>query len=170
MVLWSRDQHYSFTRTMATKLGRVLTSGMRFSTQMLKLSPTSCFISLKYFIINSFQQINFLTSLKHNRDLFPLSWTWSGRYHICIQMNHNWRFLKINCYINWIDPTFVFLDFALPGFPWFTARSARKTIGYTNLYRVFSISVYFLTKKSFYSVRNLLNPFMHNVAKWPDIL
>ena len=116
MVLWSRDQHYSFTRTMATKLGRVLTSGMRFSTQMLKLSPTSCFISLKYFIINSFQQINFLTSLKHNRDLFPLSWTWSVRYHICIQMNHNWRFLKINCYINWIDPTFVFLDFALPVF------------------------------------------------------
>ena len=116
MVLWSRDQHYSFTRTMATKLGRVLTSVMRFSTQMLKLSPTSCFISLKYFIINSFQQINFLTSLKHNRDLFPLSWTWSGRYHICIQMNHNWRFLKINCYINWIDPTFVFLDFALPVF------------------------------------------------------
>ena len=32
-----------FTRFMATKLGRVLTSGRRFSTQTIKSSPTSCF-------------------------------------------------------------------------------------------------------------------------------
>ena len=32
---------YTFTRLMVTKLIRVLTSGKRFSTQTLKLSPTS---------------------------------------------------------------------------------------------------------------------------------
>ena len=37
----------TFTGFMATKLGRVLTLERRFSTDMLKLSPTSSFISFQ---------------------------------------------------------------------------------------------------------------------------
>ena len=35
---------FTFTRLMATKLGKVLTSRRRFSTQTLKSSPTSCLL------------------------------------------------------------------------------------------------------------------------------
>ena len=35
---------FTFTRLKATKRGRVLTSGRRFSTQTLRSSPTSCLI------------------------------------------------------------------------------------------------------------------------------
>ena len=36
---------YTLARPMATKLGRVLGYGRRFSTQMLKSPPTSCYFS-----------------------------------------------------------------------------------------------------------------------------
>ena len=59
LIRWSYLDHVSvwkiyistLTRLVATKLGRVLTTGRRFSTQMLKLSPTFC---LNLFYIFSF--------------------------------------------------------------------------------------------------------------------
>ena len=44
-VLTYFDFISTFTRLMATKSGRLLTLGRKFSTQTLKSSPTSCFSS-----------------------------------------------------------------------------------------------------------------------------
>ena len=38
----------TFTRLMATKLGKALTLGRRFSTQTPKSSPTSCFFFISF--------------------------------------------------------------------------------------------------------------------------
>ena len=61
MIFWVRPYlYFHFRKLMATKLGRVLTFGRNFSTQLVKLSPTSCFnlfIHLFIYLFGVFSEV-----------------------------------------------------------------------------------------------------------------